>query len=192
MALNFVILSGSYRAGRLGIRAVRFVERRLQERGHTVTVVDAQDVNLPMLDRMFKEYPAGTAPEALQRLATLYREADGFVIVTGEYNHGMQAGLKNLMDYYLEEYYWRPSAIVSYSAGAFGGARAAVHVREVVAEMGMPAIPSVYPFPRLGEVLDADGKVVDPKAGKRFDRFASEFEWYAQALKAQRTQGTPY
>ena len=43
--------------------------------------------------------------------------ADGFVFVTGEYNWGVQPGLKNLTDHFLEEWFWRPAAIVSYSAG---------------------------------------------------------------------------
>lgn len=192
MPLNFVILYGSYRTNRLGIRVARFVHRQLEARGHAVSMVDAKDVNLPVMDRMYKEYPKGTAPEALERLAGLYREADAFVLVTGEYNHSLQAGLKNLLDHFLEEHYWRPSAIVSYSPGAFGGARASVHAREVVAEMGMPAIPTAYPFPKVGDVLDADGQLVDQKGGRRFDRFVAELEWYAEALKAQRAKGTPY
>jgi NAD(P)H-dependent FMN reductase len=192
MPLDLVVFFGSYRSDRLGARVARFVERQLTARGHAITVVDAKDVNLPMLDRMYKEYPKGGAPEALERLAGLYRKADAFVVITGEYNHGLQPGLKNLLDHFLEEYFWRPSAIVSYSEGSFGGVRAAVHLRESLAEMGMPAIPTAYPFPKARNTLDADGQLTDPKAGRRFDRFASELEWYAEALKAQRAKGTPY
>ena len=75
-------------------------------------------------DRMYKEYPKGAAPEALEKLAGQIRGADGFVFVTGEYNWGIQPGLKNLTDHFLEEWFWRPAAIVSYSAGRLSGARA--------------------------------------------------------------------
>jgi NAD(P)H-dependent FMN reductase len=192
MPLKIVLLIGSYRRDRAGIRVARFVERRLGERGHSVTLVDAQELGLPMLDRMYKEYPKGEAPPVLERLATLYRAADAFVVVTGEYNHSIQPGLKNLLDHFLEEYFWRPSAMVSYSAGIFAGARAAVHLREVLAEMGMPAIPSVFPVGRAPEALDEQGVPKDPAVEKRFGRFASELEWYAEALKARREAGTPY
>jgi NAD(P)H-dependent FMN reductase len=190
--LSLVLLFGTYRRDRIGARVARFVARLLSERGHSVTAIDAREVNLPILDRMFKEYPAGEAPATLQGLADLYRAADAFVIVTGEYNHSVQPGLKNLLDHYLEEYFWRPSAIVSYSAGMFGGARAAVHLREIVGELGMPSISSVFPVPRAGRTLDEDGRPTEEGVDRRFSRFAAELEWYAEALKAQRAKGTPY
>jgi NAD(P)H-dependent FMN reductase len=192
MPLNIVVLFGSYRRDRIGIRVAEYAIRRLRERGHSLTLVDAREVNVPILDRMYKEFPKGEAPESLERLAGLYRAADVFVIVSGEYNHGVQPGLKNLLDHFLEEYYWRPAAIISYSAGAFGGARAAVQMREIVAELGMPSISSVYPMPRAGTAFDDGGEPIDAKVDRRFERFASELEWYGEALKAQRQKGTPY
>ena len=76
-----------------------------------------------MLDRMYKEYQPGEAPAAMEELAGKIRGADAFLFVTGEYNWGMQPGLKNLTDHYLEEWFWRPAAIASYSAGRLSGAR---------------------------------------------------------------------
>ena len=125
MTLRFAVLFGSMRRDRAGIRAARFILEQLRRRGHEPTLVDALECQLPLLDRMYKEYPKGEAPAVMERLATLYREVDGFVIVAGEYNHGIQPGLKNLLDHFLEEYFWRPSAIVCYSAGVYGGVRAA-------------------------------------------------------------------
>ena len=66
---------------------------------------------------MYKEYEKGQAPEVLERLATRIRAADAFIIVSGEYNHSIPPALSNLLDHFLEEYFWRPSAIVCYSAG---------------------------------------------------------------------------
>ena len=114
------------------------------------------------------------------------------MIVTAEYNHSVPPALKNLLDHFLEEYFFRPSAIVSYSAGSFGGVRAAVQLREIVAELGMPSISSQFPIPRIGAALDADGRSPDGVVEKRFQRFASELEWYARALKEGRKRGTPY
>ena len=78
MGLTIAVLVGSVRSDRQGIKAARFVERSLATRGHQVTVVDPVALNLPILDRMFKEYPAGQAPPALDWLAALYR-SDGRV-----------------------------------------------------------------------------------------------------------------
>ncbi len=91
---------------------------------------------------MYKEYPKGEAPAALEKLAGQIRGADGFVFITGEYNWGIQPGLKNLTDHFLEEWFWRPAAIASYSAGRFSGARAALAWHGTLSEMGMVVISS--------------------------------------------------
>jgi NAD(P)H-dependent FMN reductase len=193
LALNIVLFYGSVRRDRQGIRAARFAEVNLEARGHAVSFVDALEVQLPLLDRMYKEYPKGEAPDVLERLATLYRAADAFVIVTGEYNHGLPPALINLLDHFLEEYYFRPSAIVSYSGGQFGGVRAAVHLQALLCELGMPSISTTFPVPRVHSAFDVDGRELTPGAGRRFERFAAELEWYAEALKRQREEkGTPY
>ncbi|WP_257458345.1 NADPH-dependent FMN reductase [Archangium lipolyticum] len=192
MPLNLVVIYGSVRTGRQGIRAARFVHRGLEARGHTVTFVDALEYRLPLLERLYVEYPRGSAPEPLERLATLYRAADAFVLVAGEYNHGMQPGLKNLLDHFYAEYHWRPSAIVCYSGGGFGGVRAAMQLRMTLCELGMPSIPSLLPVPKVQQAFDEQGVPADPAWEKRFDKFASELEWYAEALKARRQNGVPH
>ena len=192
MALRIVIIYGSVRTGRQGIRAARFVEHQLQGRGHDVTLVDPLDVQLPLLDRMYKEYAKGTAPAVLEELATLYRAADAFVVVTGEYNHSVPPALMNLLDHFLEEYFFRPSAIVCYSGGTFGGVRAAVQLRASLCEMGMPSISSMFPVPRVGDAFAADGTPADAATIRRFQRFATELEWYAEALRERRKCGVPY
>ena len=190
-ALTIPVLLGSVRRDRMGIRAARLVVDALRERGHEPVLVDALELQLPLLDRMYKEYPPGEAPEPLERLATLYRRADGFLVVSGEYNHGIPPALKNLLDHFLEEYFWRPSGIVCYSAGAFGGVRAAMQLRMSLAEMGMSSVPSLLPIPRLGETLAEDGKG-DERMARSRDRFLDEFLWYAAALKAAKATATPY
>ncbi|HEV7731520.1 MAG TPA: NADPH-dependent FMN reductase [Candidatus Binatia bacterium] len=190
--MRFVVIYGSVRTTRQGIKAARFVVRALETRGHTVTLLDAQPLALPLLDRMYKEYAPGTAPATLETIAGHLRTADGFVIVTGEYNHGLPPGLTNLLDHFLEEWFWRPSAIVSYSGGSFGGVRAAIHLRAMLGELGMSSIPSIFPVPKVQDAFDDDGTPRDPATSGRFERFASELEWYAGALTAARAHGTPY
>jgi NAD(P)H-dependent FMN reductase len=193
MSLQLVLLVGSVRSDRQGIKAARFVERSLRSRGHDVSVVDPVEVKLPLLDRMYKEYPKGSAPRILEDLAVLYRAADAFVVVTGEYNHSIPPALSNLLDHFLEEYFFRPSAIVCYSSGAFGGVRAAIQLRAMLCELGMPSIPSLFPIPSIQNALDNDGMPRDVAAvDRRFARFASELEWYAGALSEARKGGVPY
>ena len=190
--LSIAVLLGSIRRDRMGIRAARLVTRELERRGHEVHLVDPLEVQLPLLDRMYKEYPAGQAPEPLERLAQLYRNVDGFLVVSAEYNHGIPPALKNLLDHFLEEYFWRPSGIVSYSAGPFGGVRAAMQLRMTLAEVGMPSISSLLPIARIATTLDEDGQPADDFTQRSTDRFLDEFTWHARALAAARAGGTPY
>jgi NAD(P)H-dependent FMN reductase len=192
MGLKTVVLVGSVRCDRQGIKAARFVERSLQTRGHEVSLVDPVELQLPLLDRMYKEYSKGSAPAVLENLATLYRAADVFVVVSGEYNHSIPPALSNLLDHFLEEYFFRPSAIVCYSAGAFGGVRAAMQLRAMLSELGMPSISSLFPIPRIQMALDAEGRPLESELDRRFGRFAVELEWYAEALRDRRSKGVPY
>jgi NAD(P)H-dependent FMN reductase len=192
MPLDIAILYGSVREARAGIRLVRFLDAALRRRGHSTTVADAAELRLPLLDRMYKEYAPDAAPPVLTRLAALYRRVDAFAIVSGEYNHGIPPALKNLLDHFLEEYFFRPSAIVCYSAGAFGGVRAAMALRMTLAELGMPSIPSLLPVPRVQDAFTPAGEPTDPGFEARCERFFREFEWYAEALRRARDAGVPY
>ena len=182
----FVAVLGSVRRERNGLRAAQFIRRELEARGHSVAVVDAGDLQLPLLDLAYADYAEGAAPEALERLAALYRSADAFVVLCGEYNHGLPPALKNLLDHFRAEYFFRPSAIVSYSSGPFGGVRAAVHLRAVLAELGMSSVPRMLPISRVDEVLTEDGSETGPGAIKGTRRFLDELEWYAAALRSHR------
>jgi NAD(P)H-dependent FMN reductase len=192
MPLHFAVLYGSVRSDRQGIKAARFILDQLRRRGHEATLVDPLEVRLPLLDRMYKEHPKGQAPPELERLAQLYRSVDGFVIVSGEYNHGIPPALKNLLDHFLEEYFFRPSAIVCYSAGSFGGVRAAMQLRMTLAELGMVTIPSLFPIPKVQDAFDEAGHALDSAYEKRVVRFLDELEWFARALQQARAAGTPY
>ena len=97
------------------------------------------------------------------------------MFVTGEYNHSVPPALKNLADHFLQEYFWRPAGIVSYSSGHFGGVRAA---------------PSMLPVPHVGEAFDEGGAPADAEAWA--GRFPDELCWYARALRAARADGVPY
>ena len=194
MSNRILILYGSYRSDRMGIRLANFVVEGFRARGENVELIDAKAVGLPMLDRMYKEYQPGAAPAALEELAGKIRSADGFVFITGEYNWGIQPGLKNLTDHFLEEWFWRPAAIASYSAGRFAGARAALSWHGTLSEMGMVVISSSIAVGPIAQTLSAEGKPIGEggKALERaFPRFADDLLWWVEAAKAQRARKKP-
>jgi NAD(P)H-dependent FMN reductase len=194
MTHRILVFYGSYRSDRMGIRLADFLVERLRGRGDDVALIDAREVGLPMLDRMYKEYPKGQAPERLEKLAGQIRDADGFVFVTGEYNWGIQPGLKNLTDHFLEEWFWRPAAIASYSAGRISGARAATAWHGTLSEMGMVVISSTIAVGQIAQTLSTAGQPIG-EGGKAlehsFARFADDLAWWVEAAKAQREKRKP-
>jgi NAD(P)H-dependent FMN reductase len=191
---RILILYGSYRSDRQGIRLVDYLLRRFAARGAEAELIDAKEIGLPMLDRMYKEYPKGEAAPKLEALAGKIRSADAFVFVTGEYNWGVQPGLKNLTDHFLEEWYWRPAAIASYSAGRFAGARAGLAWHGTLSEMGMVVVSSALAVGGIGRALDAAG-VPTGEGGAALDgafpRFADDLAWWTEAARAQRAIKAP-
>ena len=194
MADKVLVFYGSYRADRIGIRMATFVISELRSRGVLAELIDAREVGLPMLDRMYKEYPKGTAPRAMEDLAGKIRAADAFVFVIGEYNWGPQPGLKNLTDHFLEEWYWRPAAVVSYSPGRLSGARAGSAWHPILAEMGMVVISSTVAVGPIAGTFDEQGQPIG-EAGRltqgAFRRVADDLAWWTAAAREQRLRQAP-
>lgn len=190
--MKIAVIYGSNRSDRQGIKAAKFIVNKLKKRDIKVALVDTKEYELPFLDKMHKEYPKGSAPENMEKIHKILDASDGFIIVSAEYNHSIPAVLKNLLDHFQQEYYFKPSAIVSYSAGTFGGMRVAMHLRAVLAELGMSSIPSIFPVSSIYSSIDAQGNAVNESYDTRVIRFLDEFQWYVSALKAQRNTGTPY
>jgi NAD(P)H-dependent FMN reductase len=194
MSDRILIFYGSYRSDRLGIRLAEYLVTAFRARGASPELIDAKAVDLPMLDRMYKEYPTGTAPTAMEALAAKIRTADAFVFVAGEYNWSVQPGLKNLTDHFLEDWSWRPAAIASYSAGRLAGARAATAWHGILSEMGMVVTSTPLSVGGIGKAFDAEGNPAGEggaAAAKAFPRFADDLAWWTEAARAQRDRRDP-
>jgi len=187
---KIAVIVGSVRQNRQGIKVARWMEEKLKERGHIVYFIDPLGLDLPLRKKMYKEI-LNPSPKLIE-FKTQIVEADGYMPVTPEYNHSTSAAMKNTLDYFLEEYYFKPSAIVSYSVGGFGGVNAVQSLRLIFAELGAPSISSSFSISKVQEVFDDNGDLRDQGYGKRVIRFIEEFEWYIEAFKNQRAKGTPY
>lgn len=192
MELNVAVLYGSTREARQGIKAARFIVNELSSAGHAPTLIDVLDYDIPFLNKMHKEFPAGDAPHWMETISKILDEADAFVIVCGEYNHSIPPALKNLMDHFQQEYQFKPSGIACYSAGPFGGVRVAMHLRAVLCELGMPSIPVMFPISAVHKSFTDEGVALDENYQKRIKRFIDELTWYGEAMKTKRLNGVPY
>lgn len=196
MSRKILVFYGSYRSDRQGIKLARWIAGALDARGDSAELIDAKAVGLPMLDRRFSDHAPGEAPAAMAELAAKIAAADGYVFVAGEYNGGLQPGLKNLVDHYLDGFAWRPAAIASYSAGPFAGVRSATAWRTTLGAMGMVVTSTPLGLARIGGTFDAEGNPAGEdgtRIVRAFSRFADDLVWWIDAARAQRAAaGTPF
>jgi NAD(P)H-dependent FMN reductase len=80
-ALKIAVIYGSVRTARQGIKAARFIINKVEQRGHEATLIDAMEYKLPLLDKMYKEFEEGTAPNAMTSVAGILNAADGFLVI---------------------------------------------------------------------------------------------------------------
>ena len=192
MSNKIAVIYGSVRKGRKGIGAAKYIVKKLNERAAEGVLIDPIEYKLPLLEKMYKSYGEGEAPKVLQDLHEIFTESDGFILVSAEYNHSIPPALSNLIDHFQAEFFFKPSGIVTYSAGSFGGVRATHQLRSITGELGMPSIPAMLPIPKVQDVFKEDGSLNDDAYERRTHRFLNEFDWYVEALKTQRQKGTQY
>lgn len=101
---KIALIVGSVRQDRQGIKVARWMEEKLKIRDHKVYFIDPLVLILPLIDRMFKEMVDRS--EKMKSLRNDIKDAEGYLAVTPS------SAMKNILDYFLEEYYFKPSAIV--------------------------------------------------------------------------------
>lgn len=184
--LSVLVVFGSVRRDTVGIGLARALVRSVEGRGHRALLADPAQLRLPLIDRMYKEHAQGIAPEPMRQLATMIRESDAVIVVSAEYNHAPPPALMNLLDHYLEEWFGRPAGISTYSVGRFGGVRALSTLRMMLAELGMPTMPTILPVPTVSNAVTREGEITDAPLVQAIERFLSELEWWAQAARDRR------
>lgn len=189
--MKFAVVYGSVRAQRQGIKAARFIVKQLQQRDHEVQLIDPLEYKLPLLDLRFREYEADDAPLDMQRISKAIRDSDALVFVTGEYNHGIPPAMKNIIDHFGPDYKWRVAAIASYSAGNFGGIRAALALRTVLSAVGLITVPATFMMSKVQDSFSSKGEALESAYETRVQGFLDELEWCARAIADAREKGVP-
>ena len=181
---------------RLGARVALACGNQLLAAGVDVDVVDPIDIDLSPPFKPHFAYTASRAPADLDQLAENISAADGYVMVSPEYNHSMSPALADLLNHFgSSRFAFKPSAIVTYSAGQWGGARAAVNMRTYLSELGCLPVSAMIHIPHAQDVLREDGAFADDVDATRwngyFERTIQQLIWWSKAAKAQRHLGTP-
>mmetsp|Transcript_27973 Transcript_27973/g.43475 ORF Transcript_27973/g.43475 Transcript_27973/m.43475 type:complete len:262 (+) Transcript_27973:235-1020(+) len=207
-ALNIAIITGTTRTEGppkpvLGPRVAAFVQKSLERRGHTVNLIDPRDVTVPLMTKPHFSYSKRSVPPLLEEMHTILSDADAYVAITPEYNHAPSPGLLNILNHFGSSTFgFKPSAIVSYSAGQWGGTRAAHALRPVLSELGCLPVSAMIHIPKAQESFDEHGEVLgddddeEEEAHARWDAYAtrciSQLEWWGEAAKARKLVSDPY
>lgn len=187
---NIQIILGSTREGRAGEKVANWVIKELREFKEIHTeLLDLKDYPMPFygevlpVETLHHHYKAENAEKWVNKV----KEADGYIIITPEYNHGYSAVLKNALDYAYEEWNKKPVAFISYG-GVAGGARAVEQLKQVAVELQMAPLRESVHINKIWEAFDKeDGKLVDQEEhSKKLKTVAEHLIWWTDALKTKR------
>jgi chromate reductase, NAD(P)H dehydrogenase (quinone) len=212
--LKTVIFMGSSRSvaapwggdARLGDRVLKWVTSTLTSRIDTVgeqrirhdfTVVDPKDVfaddgalaEISRGDMTVPTFFLKELPPKAQALKLSIAEADCYIVVSPEYNHTVPPALASIMGHFGGSCYAaKPSGIVTYSAGPWGGMRAAMAICTMCHELGCLPVSALVGLPMASSILNSDGSPIDPsdRMLKQLPGMLKQLEWMAVAMKNQR------
>ncbi len=183
---------------RLGQRVARNCQRWLEnlKEHHDVELIDPLDHDLGDVFKPHFSYRKSEVPESLQSLAEKIGAADAYVMVSPEYNHSMSPALAHLLNHFGSSLFsWKPSAIVTYSAGQWGGARAAVAMRTFLSELGCLPVSAMIHVPAAQNVLNEDGTVQEESETGRWNQYLGrtllQLLWWAEAARLQHERSDP-
>lgn len=190
--IKIQVVLGSIREGRFGDKPAHFILGEAKKlEGVEAELVDLRDYPLPHFsDAVSPSYAKGNyGTEAAKKFARKISEADAYVIVTPEYNHGYPGTLKNALDAIFGEWSRKPVAFVGY--GSAGGSRAVEQLRQVAVELEMAPIRSaVHIFWDLymavaKEKVPVNSELFKPVAASA-EGMLAQLLWWAKALKTAR------
>ncbi|MCP1728576.1 NAD(P)H-dependent FMN reductase [Natronospira proteinivora] len=183
---------------RLGARVAEACMAVLGEHADLeLELVDPLDYSLEGVFKPHFAYHQRKVPEDLEALAGKIEQADGYVMVSPEYNHSMSPALANLLNHFGSSLFsYKPSAIVSYSAGQWGGLRAAVAMRTFLSELGCLPVSAMIHVPKAQDIFAEDGGFQEGVDGDEwaqyFNRTFLQLIWWAKAACSHREAVDPH
>lgn len=203
-ALRVAVLTGNSRTDGpprpiLGPRIGKFIVNHLEEREDIskVSLLDPRELELPLLEKPAFCYSKSQIPPVLREVQQVLQQADAYVMITPEYNHAPSPALLNLLNHFGSSVFsYKPSAIVSYSAGQWGGTRAAIALRPILSELGCLPVSAMVHIPHAQNVVQDNGCLVtdyddDDNWNTYLDRSVNQLVWWGQAAKEQRALVNP-
>ena len=163
-----------------------------REAGAGVTVISLRDFTLPIFDEDL-EATSGM-PEAAKRLKVMFREHNGLIIASPEYNSSITAALKNAIDWVsrvesngepaLSALAGKTAVLCSASPGGLGGMRGLVHLRAILGSIGITVLPDQIAVGKAYEAFTPDGVLADANQQARVKALGSNLAKHLSKLLA--------
>ena len=192
--MKLLIVIGTVRQNRTTPKLAKWVENNARKLGATeVEVVDLKDYEMPFFDEpVSPRYNPERKPEAaVKKWLDKVSWADAYIIVTPEYNHSIPGVLKNAIDYIDWQANRKPSTMATH--GTVGGARAAMHLKEILSESKTVPIQNHVAFHGV-ENIDEEGNLSEELKAKPYgpqstlEATLAELKWYSDALAEGRAK----
>ena len=167
--VKLVAFAGSTRKDSFNKKLVKIAAQGAEGKGADVTYVDLKDYPMPLYDGDLEA--DGEYPEAAKELKALFREADGFLIASPEYNSGYSAVLKNTIDWLsrpseeneapLVAFAGKFASLMAAAPGALGGLRGLYQLRELLMNINVTVLPTMQAVGQSFTAFDEEGALKD-------------------------------
>jgi len=187
--INIKIILGSTRPNRFGPQPAEWINSLAQaHKEATFELVDLKEFNLPLLDEPVPALMGQYSQEHTKVWSKLVANADGFIFVAPEYNHGVSGALKNAIDFLAAEWNYKPVTFVSYGADA-GGTRAVEQLRQIVGQLKMYDLSEVVSIPNYWSQLNREGKFAATEAqAHAAEKLLKGIIFWAENMKTAREE----
>lgn len=189
---KILVFGGSLRRDSFNQKLAAIAAEGAREAGAEVTLIALRDFPLPVFDQDLED--ASGKPEAAARLKAIFREHDGLIIASPEYNSSITAALKNAIDWVsrvdsddeppLSALSGKTAVLCSASPGALGGLRGLVHLRSILGNLGITVLPEQLAVGGAYQSFDADGKLTDEKQAARVKALGASLARHLSKLLA--------
>ncbi|MEO8637455.1 MAG: NADPH-dependent FMN reductase [Candidatus Taylorbacteria bacterium] len=171
------ILLGTARKGRFSEKVAHYILPRIQKRK------DIETELIDVRDHLFgRTIPSWEDDPKVTRWREIAKRAEGFIIVSPEYNHGFPGELKIILDSAYGEYKRKPVAVAAVSNGIFGGARMVELLIHVFRKLGLVVSLNTLYFGNVEELFDKKGNILDKKYDERVEKFIDDLVWHVKTL----------
>lgn len=191
--MKLAVIVGTTRQSRQTLKQAKWVTNVAEAQPNTeVEILDLADYEMPFFaEPVSPRYnPAREIDPAAQKWLDKLQQFDAYVFVTPEYNHSIPGVLKNAFDYIDWQLVRKPAGIVSH--GTVGGARAAMHLKEVISEAQAVPMSKFVAFPHMSNVIDDEGNLAEEVKANPYgpqgalEGLLEDLKWYSDALSAAR------